>query len=362
MKAYTESVRPELKGRSSLLRRKRFWLGLIVTVVFLGIFVLRTDFDEIHDAFTDANYALAVAAVPLYFVGFWIRTIRWRLLLNPIRKVATLRLYPVVLIGLMTNNVAPLRVGELVRAFLVGERESLSKSTALGTIAVDRAFDGLTLVTMLGIVAAISGNNGGVKGVGILTAITFLGIAVVLFGLALAPSRVRPLLSRIIAFLPGPLGEKIEALIDSFSTGLVAIRSPKILILAALASVSSWLVEGLMYYIVGQAFNLDIGFEVYLLILAGANLALSFIATPGGVGPFETTTQAILLSFGVRAGEATAYAIVLHVLLLGPVIIVGFILLWASHHSLSQILGVSPPPPPPPPSTPPGMPQPSGVE
>ena len=73
-----------------------------------------------------------------------------------------------VLIGLMANNVAPARVGELVRAYLLGERESMSKSTALGTIAVDRAFDGLTLVAILGFVVALSGANAGVKLVGVL--------------------------------------------------------------------------------------------------------------------------------------------------------------------------------------------------
>jgi uncharacterized protein (TIRG00374 family) len=332
-------------------------------VIFLGIFIARTDFDEIHDSFSSANYALALAAVPLYFVGFWVRTIRWRLLLAPVRAVSTLRLYPVVLIGLMTNNVAPLRVGELVRAYLVGERESMSKSTALGTIAVDRAFDGLTLVMMLGIAAALSGSNGGVKSVGILTAVIFGFASLVLMSLAIWPQRSRPILSRFINFAPPPIAERAEALIDSFSTGLAALRSPGILIVAALASVGSWLIEGFMYWVVGQAFDLNVGFEVYLLILAGANLALSIFATPGGVGPFETTTQAILIHFGAGSGLATAYAIVLHILLLGPVIVVGFILLWTGHHSLAQMLGASSSPPPPPPSPPPpAMPQPTGAE
>jgi uncharacterized protein (TIRG00374 family) len=345
-----------------LLRRKRFWLGLIVTVIFLGIFIARTDFDEIHDAFSGADYALALAAVPLYFVGFWVRTIRWRLLLSPIRKISTLRLYPVVLIGLMTNNVAPLRVGELVRAVLVGERESMSKSTALGTIAVDRAFDGLTLVIMLGVAAALSGSNGGVKSVGILTALTFGAASLVLMALAIWPQRSRPILSRFINIAPAPVAEKVEGLLDSFSTGLAALRSPSVMAFAALASVSSWLIEGFMYWVVGQAFNLDVGIEVYLLILAGANLALSIFASPGGIGPFEATTQAILLSFAVSDAHAFAYAIVLHILLLGPVIIVGFILLWTGHHSLSAMLGVSSSPPPPPSAPPPGMPQPTGAE
>ena len=67
-----------------MLRRKRFWLGLIISLVFLGFFLVRTDFGEIWDAFAGANYLMALAAVPLYFVSFWIRTMRWHFLIRPV--------------------------------------------------------------------------------------------------------------------------------------------------------------------------------------------------------------------------------------------------------------------------------------
>jgi len=41
----------------------------------------------------------------------------------------------------------------------------------------------------------------------------------------------------------------------------------------------------------GHAFNLDVGLDVYLIITAAPNLALSILASPGGVGPFEVTTR-----------------------------------------------------------------------
>jgi uncharacterized protein (TIRG00374 family) len=325
-----------------LLRRKRFWLGLLITVGFLAFFLARTDFNDIRDSFRHADYALAFGSIPLYFVGFWIRTIRWRLLLEPVSKVSTRRLYPVVLIGLMTNNIAPARVGELVRAYLVGERESMSKSTAMGTIAVDRAFDGLTLVAILGIVTAISGGHASVRIVGVLTALLFAGGTVTLAGLALSV-RARALLAMIMERLPGQIGVKLADVVDAFLTGLVAIRSPLVLVKAAMASVASWLVECSMYWLVGRAFGLDVGIDAYLLILAAANLALSLLASPGGVGPFEFTAKQVLLSFNVPAGLATAYSLALHMLLLGPVILVGLIVLSLSQFSLSQIMGISKP-------------------
>jgi uncharacterized protein (TIRG00374 family) len=322
-----------------LLRRKRFWLGLAVSLTFLGIFLLRTDFAEIWEALTAANYALALVSIPIYFLGFWVRTMRWHFLLRPVKDVPTLRLYPVVLIGLMANNLAPARVGELVRAYLVGERESISKSTALGTIAVDRAFDGLTLVAMLGIVTAFSGSTPGVKTIGIITALLFFAATMVLAALAVSP-QARLMLTKVLTLLPARLAIKVESLLDAFMNGLIAIKDPLALASAALASVASWLLEASMYYVIGQAFDLEVGFHVYVLIVAAANLALSIIASPGGVGPFELATKQVLVSFAVADAAAAAYALALHAILLAPVIIVGFALLWLTQVSLSEVLGV----------------------
>jgi glycosyltransferase 2 family protein len=323
-----------------LLKRKRFWLGILISAVFLAFFLARTDFSEIRDAFSGADYWLAALAVPIYFIGYWLRALRWRLLLRPVANVVTARLYPVVLIGLMSNNVAPMRIGELVRAFLVGERESMSKSAAFGTIAVDRTFDGLTLVAILGVVTALSHTDAGRQSIGIGAGLLFFAGTAVLVGLAFSPVRVRALLLRLAEFLPESLASKAETTLDAFLSGLAAIRSPGVLGIAACVSLASWLAEASMYYVVGEAFHLGVGFDVYLIIAATANLALSIFASPGGVGPFELATREVLVLYNVSSASASAYAIALHALLLAPVILVGFTLLWSMHMSLRQLFGI----------------------
>ncbi len=323
-----------------MLKRKRFWFGLVISLGLISFFLYRTDFGDIYEAFKEADYALAFAAVPLYFAGFWIRTVRWKLLMRPVREVRTGRLYPVVLIGLMANNVMPARVGELVRAYLVGERENVSKSAALGTIAVDRVFDGLTLVAILAAVTSFSGTDASVRGIGIGTGVAFAAATGVLLALAFSPDKARGVALRLLNLLPHGLEERIEVLLDSFLVGVQSLRRPSMVIIAAALSFASWSVETAMYVVVGEAFHLDVGVEVYYLIAAAANLALSILASPGGVGPFEVTTQAVLIDiYGVASGTAEAYAIALHALLLGPVIIVGLLLLWSTQLSLTQILG-----------------------
>jgi uncharacterized protein (TIRG00374 family) len=324
-----------------MLRRKRFWLGLAISGVFLAFFLARTDFDEIRDAFRGADYALAFAAIPIYFAGYWLRALRWRLLLKPVAEIPTARLYPVVVVGLMTNNIAPMRVGELVRAYLTGEREAISKTTAFGTIAVDRAFDGLTLVAILGAVTTLSGTDAGRQSLGIGAALLFIAGTGALAGLAFSPVRVRGLLLRLAAFAPARLAAKAEEALDRFLTGLAALRSARVLLLAAAASAASWVVEASMYYVVGEAFHLGVGFDVYLIVVAAANLALSIFASPGGVGPFELATQQVLVLYSVSNAAASAYAIALHALLLAPVVLAGWVMLWSMHFTLRELMGIS---------------------
>jgi uncharacterized protein (TIRG00374 family) len=240
----------------------------------------------------------------------------------------------------MTNNVAPARVGELVRAYMLGEREQMNKSTALGTIAVDRAFDGLTLVAILGIVTAFSDVDSHIKQIGILTALLFAVAAAALVLLAMSPRQARGFLQRLINLFPERLALRATEMLDAFLMGLIAIRNPLALTQAAVASFASWFVEGSMYYVIGEAFNLGVDFHVYLIIVAGANLALSVFQTPGGIGPFEVATREVLVFFSVESAAASAYALALHAILLVPVIAIGIVLLWTTQFSLSQILGV----------------------
>lgn len=99
----------------------------------------------------------------------------------------------------------------------------MNKSTALGTIAVDRAFDGLTLVAILGTVTLVSGASPEVKGIGVFSALVFFAASSVLVGLALWPLRARLLLLRMIRLAPIALADKIEGLLDAFLSGLQAI-------------------------------------------------------------------------------------------------------------------------------------------
>lgn len=313
---------------------------MILSLVFLAVFVFRSrdDLGQIPDSFAHANYWWVAASIPVYFAGAWFRAWRWKFLLRPLGEMRVAALFPIVIIGFMANNLVPARAGELVRAYVVGEREKVSKMAALGTIAVDRVFDGITLLPFLLIVGAVSGVNSELRTIAIWMSVLFGVGLVLLVVLALSEGLSRWSVALAMRVVPARLKLQVQTLAESFLTGLHSFRNPVDMFAASATSVVSWLLEATMYYMVGRAFNLHLGFDVYLLITAGANLAIAVIATQGGVGPFEFVTQQTAIYFGVDSGVASAYAVALHALVLLPVIAVGLYFLWSINLSLGEVL------------------------
>ena len=331
-----------------MLKSRGFWIGIIVSLIFIGLFVKSTDFGEVKSAFEDANYVVALLSLPVYFAGLWVRTIRWQYLMRRVKKVSTIRLYPVVIIGLMANNLIPARAGELARAYVLGVRERISKTTSLGTIAVDRLFDGITLIPMMLIVAAFAGNDVtfpvgfghslSFAGLGIVMAVLFGAALGVLFFLALSKNGQQMLQSLLHKVAPAKIEPKIDYLLDSFFDGLHALKSPGDLAVASVMSLISWTLEATMYYIVALAFGIHEGFHVFLLLTAAANLAIAIVASQGGIGPFELVVSKTVVAFGAASQLGSAYAIGLHALLLFPIIILGLYLMWSMKLTFGDML------------------------
>ena len=339
-----------------MLKSRGFWIGIGLTSLLAGWFVWRNwdKFPDMKRAFTEADWRLALLSLPIYFAGLFVRTVRWQYLLRPVKKVSPLRLYPVVIIGLMANNVLPARAGELARAYVLGQREKISKTTAMGTIAVDRLFDGVTLIPMMLIVAAIAGDKANFPVFG--HDLNFAGLGIVmagLFGVALGllfylafSDRGRRLLHRMVhRFAPARLKPHVESLLHSFFEGLHALRSPIDLGIAWCMSLVSWLLEATMYYVVARAFGIHEGFYVFLLITAAANLAIAIVATQGGIGAFELVVSKTVIAFAAATvgadsiqKDAAAYAIGLHALLLLPIVAIGLALLWSMDMSFGEVL------------------------
>jgi len=337
------------------LRNPRFWLGLAVSLLFLGLLIWRIDLGEMVRSLREANYVFVVPGIAFYFVALAFRTLRWRFLLLPLRRIAVGRLFPVVTVGYMANNLLPVRLGEVVRSYYVRQREDVSASAALATIVVERVFDGVTLLFLLYAVSFALPMTGLLQDLardtGLPSSVLVLGIslpfALVLGLLALVAYRPSWLLRWIGVFtrhLPARAEKRVMGLAEMFITGLGVLRHPSRLVWVFVLSVLVWLGEAAMYYVIGFSFDLapalgGVGAmaAAMLAVTATSNLAVSLPSSQGGIGPFELFAAATLVVLGVQGETAAAYAVALHVALLVPVTLLGLLYLWSGRESLVRL-------------------------
>ncbi|HEX5414387.1 MAG TPA: lysylphosphatidylglycerol synthase transmembrane domain-containing protein [Chloroflexota bacterium] len=315
----------------------RLIVGILVSLFFLAF--ARTLVGNVGAAvatLTHANYWFLLPALVAYFAGVWLRAVRWRALLRPVAPLAVSRLFPIVVIGYMANDVLPARLGELVRAYVLGEQEGVPKTTTLATIVVERMFDGLALLLIVGVVALTAPIAAQVAGLFRLAAVLFVGALLVLFLAGASPSRAVALVGWLERRIPRLAG-KLTPLAERFLQGIEVLQNGPLAAQALLLSLGAWLCEATMYAILALGFGLNLGFPAYLLTTAIANLGAMVPAAPGYVGTFDVGALASLRLFGADPGAAGAFVLVLHLALLGPVTLLGFYYLWRSNLSLRSL-------------------------
>jgi uncharacterized protein (TIRG00374 family) len=238
----------------------------------------------------------------------------------------------------MVNNILPARAGELVRTYVLGERYGVRKMLVLGTVAIDRLFDGIALLGIYVAVAFLSDTSPLLTWIAVVGALAFGVITAVFLVMVYATSFAERVIFGLFARLPGRFQEKFRSSAQLFMEGLAPLRRPAVLGAVLVLSLLAWLCETTMYYILGFAFDLDQPFYVYLLVAAAANLVIALPPSQGGIGPFELVTREVLVLAGVAASTASAYALALHAALLLPVIVLGAIFLWLVNLDIGRVL------------------------
>jgi uncharacterized protein (TIRG00374 family) len=317
-----------------MLKRWQFWVGVLISAVFLWVALRNIHWGEVGAALRTAQYGWLVPGVAIYFVGVWARAWRWHYLLRPLKAIPTARMFPVVAIGYMGNNIYPARAGEVLRAFVLRREEGVPVSASLATILIERIFDGVVMLmfvffnlSALAGLTANSGLAGSLRAVALWGTVAFsLALAAFLLA-AMFPHQSLGLYRRLAApLLPGRVRERVTKLVESFWTGLESLRSPRNVLMVFVTSVVIWLLETGKYWFVMHAFDFTGytgGFFGLMLMNGIVNLATTIPSAPGYVGTFDTPGIAVLTAYGVDPAVAAGYTLVLHAALWLPITLLG---------------------------------------
>lgn len=306
------------------MRSWKLWVGLAISVIFLAVALRGLDLRLFWQIVRTANYWWLLPAVAVYFVGVWLRTWRWRTMLVHMVDIPARRLFPVVVIGYMGNNVYPARAGEVLRSYVLRRNEGIAMSASLATVVLERLFDGLILLLFIFATLPLAPLPAGFQVVVISFGTTF-GLALLTFMLlATRPARLAQLYAWVIEhLLPARLRPPLHGLFDRFVVGLQSLRSPRELVTIFGLTLVIWLIETVTFWCVMRAFDLNLAFAVLMLMAAVVNLFTTIPSTPGYVGTFHAPGIAVLMQFGVAQALATGFTVVLHITLWLPITLLG---------------------------------------
>ena len=335
---------------------RRFWFGIGIAAIFLIMIVWRLDLDGLADSFSNAKYIYLIPAIGIYFIGLVFRASRWSLLLSPITTLRWWRLYAVVVVGYTANNLLPIRLGELARSYYLAKRESISPVTSLATILIERVYDGLTLLLFLALAGLFLpivdltqqiGNTLRIPGVVVILS-TVLPFLIALMGIVFVgfkPSVFQRLIAIILRLLPSRVRGIIDGVLQRFLDGFQGMHQMPRLMSLFFWSIPIWLAEVAVYCGVGFAFGIEAHFHnlgtfvgVMFVVTAVSNLAGAIPLSQGSIGTFEFMVILTLEFLSVSNGLASAYAVVLHLVLLLPVMIAGIAHLTLSDVTLGELL------------------------
>jgi uncharacterized protein (TIRG00374 family) len=316
----------------------RLLIGLGVSGVALYLAFRGVDWEGVFDALAEVDGLLLALAVPLLFVLILMRAQRWRLLFLPDARVRLGSTFVALNIGYMVNNVLPFQLGEIARAYTLGETEHVAKMRALSTIAVERVFDTLALLLLLGVllpfidlprVAAVSA--------GLILAVASVG-AIAIAWAAANRGRAERVLDWTIGLVPERFRATLRGWGNSVLDGLSALRSPAALLQIAGWTAISWATSAGILYLILEAFSLDVPITAAPFLLVATTFGFFVPSSPASIGVYDAITIRTLENvFNVSQEEATSFALVAHVIYLVPPTLLGATFFLLHHLSVRKL-------------------------
>jgi len=352
------------------MKNWRLWVGIVVSLLCLFLVARGIDFRGLLQALSHVNCALLLPAFGLLILGLLARAFRWRLLLYPVSGLRMGRLFNVLSIGYLVNNVSPLRLGDVLRAYLCAElqnaaplvadegpsagtdsagetgqvapqtAERLSMVRALSTIVVERIADTLTVIVLLLLIIPFIplpiALVHSALGIGLLTIVAIPVLALIASKRERALAFFDGLVARLAFLDRAWLRRGVISAVD----GLAALGSWRTVIGLGAWSLLIWISAALQFYIVMWAVGLHLPFVAAWAVLCFTTLGMTVPSSPGYIGVFEYFTVLALSLFDMGRSEALGYALVLHAFSYLALLLLGGVAAWIEGYSYARLRGV----------------------
>ena len=313
--------------------------GGAVGVLLLALALRGVDVPRLWDALVHANYWMLLPACGLTVMAFYLRALRWGVLLQSVKPISPGSLFSATMIGYAGNNLLPARLGEFMRAWAIGRQERISRSAAFATVVVERVVDVFSTLVFFGLTLLLHPFPESARRAGW----TVLGLNVVLLGLLVGaernPDRVAAFARWVGGRVPERARPRVVNLLGNFVTGLGVLRQGSAIGRVVLYSAGLYVVTILCIHVCLVAFHFPTPWYTALVLLVGITMGITVAPTPGYVGAMQVACVWGLSLFGVDHSRAFSYSLFYHVTQFVPITALGLWYLARQGLSLGEAAG-----------------------
>ena len=274
-------------------------LGLIISIG--GIYWAFRDFEFrfFYNTLQVINYNYILLAGLLLWGSVYLRALRWEYFFQVSVKPDVTSLYRSEMIGYFGNYVLPLRLGEILRAYIIGKEWNLSKTYVFGTVILERLLDAISLILLSFLLVFVYPLDGL-----LIKNIFWMGV----FGIFLILIAWK-ILHRIKIIKNNNVFMKhFQEIIN----GLQSINPSSIFPLVIL-SILIWSIYLIDVYLLQCAFHFNLNFPQILMVLVLSHMALAIPAAPGMIGTFHAAVKYTIVDlFGFSSIDGNSFALVMH--------------------------------------------------
>ncbi|MGQ9813996.1 MAG: lysylphosphatidylglycerol synthase transmembrane domain-containing protein, partial [Candidatus Roseilinea sp.] len=294
-----------------MLKNWKLWLGFAISATGLYLTLRDIRFDEFFAQLVNARVVWLLPALVALFATLFMRVWRWSLLMDNTPLGIT---FHAITIGYMVNSTLPLRLGELARAWVIGERTRSSMARALSAVVVERMLD---LASVLVLFAAFAqfipmpaefsrvALTGGVFIVGLVAA-----LAVMIWQSGRVERLLRVVFGRIEQHFARFRAEHIIGLFNDICNGFRVINTPRKAALVLFTNAGVWATNALVAYFAMWAF-MPGALDQAGLVMVMSNLGGALPSAPGGLGVVQPLArESLVIPFGADKNAAVAFAFV----------------------------------------------------